>query len=334
MTWRDMSNLGFDTLPAASSTGTRIAQHSSQRATSGGERKKGAMRLLLKLNLILLLTFGAGIGIAGYLSQRFLQQSAQEQVLQQARLMMEAAGSMRTYTSQQIRPLLDSHRAVLRTFPPQTVPAYGATEVFTYLRGKYPAYTYKEAALNPTNLRDRAVDWEADVIESFRNHPEQREVTGVRETPQGQSLFLANPLKVATPCLDCHGAPAVAPAAMIKIYGKNNGFNWKLGETIAAQIVSVPTAVPTALADRAFKTLMISLAGVVLATLLLLDLFIALIVIRPVTKLSAMADEISKGVTTVPELEVKGGDEIALLARSFNRMYLSLLKAIQMLEPK
>jgi protein-histidine pros-kinase len=293
------------------------------------------MKLLLKLNLILLLTFGAGIGVAGYISQRFLQDSAQEQVLQQARLMMEAAGAMRTYTSQQIRPLLqDPRRAVPRTFPPQSVPAYGATEVFTYLRGKYPAYTYKEAALNPTNLRNRAADWETDVIEAFRNHPEQKEVTGVRDTPQGQSLFLANPLKVAQPCLACHSTPETAPAAMIKVYGKSNGFHWKLGETIAAQIVSVPTAVPTALADRAFKTLMISLAGVALATLLLLDLFIAWIVVRPVTQLSAIADEISKGVLTVPELEVRGGDEIALLARSFNRMYLSLLKAIHMLETK
>ena len=292
------------------------------------------MRLLLKLNLILLLTFGAGIGIAGYISQRFLQHSAQEQVLQQAHLMMEAAGAMRTYTSQQIRPLLSSNRAFLHTFPPQTVPAYGATEVFAYLRGKYPAYTYKEAALNPTNLRDRAVDWEADMIEAFRNHPEQSEITGERETPQGRSLFLAHPLKVAPPCLECHSEPAKAPASMIKVYGKTNGFNWKLGETVAAQIVSVPTAVPRALADQAFKTLMVSLAGVALATLLLLDLFIALIVVRPVTQLSAIADEISKGVTTVPELQVKGGDEIALLARSFNRMYLSLLKAIHMLEAK
>src|SRR5436305_3436647 len=211
------------------------------------------MRLLLKLNLILLLTFGAGIGIAGYVSQRFLQLSAQEQVLQQARLMMEAAGAMRTYTSQQVRPLLDSRRAFLHAFPPQTVPAYGATEVFAYLRGRYPAYTYKEAALNPTNLRDRAVDWEADIIEAFRNHPEQKEVTGERQTPQGQSLFLAHPLRVAPPCLECHSTPAAAPASMIKVYGKNNGFNWKLGDTVAAQIVSVPTEIPAILAARAFR---------------------------------------------------------------------------------
>jgi HAMP domain-containing protein len=290
------------------------------------------MRLLLKLNLALLLIFGAGMGIAGYISKCFLQRSAQDQVLQQARLMMEAARAMRTYTSKQVRPMLDSHRAFLHAFPPQTVPAYGATEVFTYLRERYPSYTYKEAALNPTNLRDRAVDWEADVIESFRNHPEQQELTGERETPEGRSMFLAHPLTVSPPCLECHSTPAVAPAMMVKSYGKNNGFNWKAGEMVAAQIVSVPTALPRSIADQAFKTLMLSLAGVAVGTLVLLDLFIAILVVRPVTQLSAMADEISKGILTVPELEVKGGDEIALLARSFNRMYLSLVKAIHLLE--
>jgi len=290
------------------------------------------MRLLLKLNLVLLLTFGAGVAIAGYISQRFLDHSAEEQVLQQARLMMEAAGAMRTYTAKQIGPLLDTHRGFLRTFPPQTVPAYGATEVFNYLRAQYPSYTYKEAALNPTNLRDRAVDWEADVIETFHNHGEQKEVTGQRETPEGRSLFLAHPISVAAPCLECHGAPAAAPASMTRVYGRDNGFHWKLGETVGVQIVSVPMALPVALAHQAFKTLMLSLAGVALATLLLLDLVILMVVIRPVAQLSAMADEISKGMLNVPELEVRGGDEIALLARSFNRMYLSLIKAIHLLE--
>ncbi len=44
------------------------------------------------------------------------------------------------------------------------------------------------------------------------------------------------------------------------------------------------------------------------------------------------ADEISKRNLNVPELPVKGSDEISQLARSFNRMYVSLVKAIQMLE--
>jgi len=68
-----------------------------------------AMKLLFKFNLVLILVFGTGIGVAGYISHNFLEQSAREEVLQQARLMMGAAGGMRTYTSQQLSPLLQAH---------------------------------------------------------------------------------------------------------------------------------------------------------------------------------------------------------------------------------
>src|SRR3984893_12891536 len=45
-------------------------------------------------------------------------------------------------------------------FHPQSVPAFAATEIFGYLREKFPDYFYKEATLKPTNPRDRATDWE------------------------------------------------------------------------------------------------------------------------------------------------------------------------------
>jgi len=86
------------------------------------------------------------------------------------------------------------------------------------------------------------------------------------------------------------------------------------------------------IADQAFRTLMIYLGGVALATLILLDLAMVLIVIRPVSRLVAAADEISNGNFDVPEIPVKGSDEISQLARSFNRMYVSMVKAIRLLE--
>jgi len=89
--------------------------------------------------------------------------------------MMGSAGAMRTYTFKQVAPLLQEHQARIDTFLAQTVPAYAATGAFNYLHCDYGDYTYKEATLNSTNLRDRAVDWEADVIEVFlsrRNFPE------------------------------------------------------------------------------------------------------------------------------------------------------------------
>jgi HAMP domain-containing protein len=290
------------------------------------------MKLLLKFNLVLILIFGFSIGIAAYISRNFLERSARQEVLQQARLMMGAAGGMRTYTSEQLGPLLQAHQAEIKTFLPQTVPAFSATEVFNYLRSSYPDYTYKEATLNPTNLRDRAVDWEADVIENFRTHAGAKEFSGEREVPTGRSLFLARPIVAAGPCMECHSTPSAAPATMIKQYGANNGFDWKLGDTVGAQIVSVPMSVALTIADQAFRTLMIYLAGMALVTLILLDVAMILIVVRPVSRLVAAADEISNGNFNVPEISVKGSDEISQLARSFNRMYVSMVKAIRLLE--
>jgi len=291
------------------------------------------MKLLTKFNLILTCVFGAGLAIAGLISHYFLENTAREEVQRQARLMMEAMLSARTYTAKQIVPLLESQQEHQRSFLAQTVPAFAATENFNYLRARYPDYEYKEATLNPTNLRDRAGDWEADIINTFRNHPGQKnELVGERDTPTGRSLFLARPIHADPPCLQCHSTPRAAPAAMIRHYGPNHGFGWQPGETVGAQIVSVPEAVPVRMANQSFRTLVIYLAAVFVATMIVLDFVLLLAVVRPLGKLSAMADQISVGQMDMPELPVRGSDEIAILAGSFNRMRRSLARAMKLLE--
>lgn len=290
------------------------------------------MRLLAKFNLIFTLVFGAGLAGAGYVSYWFLQRNAREQVVQQARMMMEAMRSARDYTIKQVRPLLEADQARDRTFLPQTVPAFAATESFNYLRVRYPDYEYKEATLNPTNLRDRALDWEADVINDFRNHPDRVELIGEREAATGRSLFLARPIKADPPCLQCHDRPKGAPAAMIRRYGTANGFGWKAGDVVGAQVVSVPMAVPVRMADAAFRVMILYMGAVFVVALIVLDLVLVLTITRPAARLSAMADKISLGDFTVAELPVRGKDEISGLADSFNRMRRSLERAMKMLE--
>ena len=170
------------------------------------------MKLLAKFNLILGLVLGAGLLVAAIVSHQFLQNSAREEVVRQARLMMEAMRASRDYTTRQIKPLLETQQEHQRSFLPQTVPAFAATENFDYLQSSYPDYSYKEAALNPTNLRDRAVDWEADIINTFRNHrAAANEIVGERDTPTGRALYLARPIQAEQPCLPCHSTPRVAP---------------------------------------------------------------------------------------------------------------------------
>jgi len=291
------------------------------------------MKLLAKFNFILTAVFGAGLAVAAVASHYFLQDSAREEVLRQARLMMEAMRSARVYTSKQIQPLLETQQEHQRSFLPQTVPAFAATENFNYLRGRYPDYAYKEATLNPTNLRDRAVDWEADIINNFRNHPSgEKEIVGERDTPTGRALFLAWPIQADPPCLLCHSTPRSAPAAMIRHYGPNHGFGWQPAEIIGAQIVSVPMALPVRMANQSFRTLVIYLAVVFVASLIVLDVALLFAVVRPLRTLAAMADQISVGRMDMPELPVRGSDEISVLAGSFNRMRRSLAHALKLLE--
>jgi protein-histidine pros-kinase len=290
------------------------------------------MKLLAKFSLIFVVVFGLGLAAAGYLAYSMLQSNARMQVEDRAKIMMETALAMRRYTTTQIKPALAKNVAADKVFHPETVPAFAATEMFNYLREKYPDYFYKEAALNPTNPRDRAADWEADIINNFRNDSKRDLFSGERMTPSGKSLYLARPLRAAASCLECHSTPAAAPVEMISLYGSANGFGWKENEVIAAQIVSVPAALPVEMANREFQQLMTSLIAVGAVTLLGLNLVLVLTVIRPVSRLASSADQISKGQMDVPELPARGKDEISVLAAAFNRMHRSLVAAMKMLD--
>jgi HAMP domain-containing protein len=288
------------------------------------------MGLRLKFNLVLLAVFVVGLAVTGYVSYELLHRNARDEVLRSAGVMMEASLSMRHYTVSKVRPVLpyDPDK-----FLPESVPAFAATEIMSQLRKKYPDYTYKEAALNPTNPRNRAVEWETDIVNTFRNDSGRNELTGTRLTPTGPSLYLARPFQIKDQaCLACHTTAEMAPPAMVKIYGPNNGFGWKHMEVIGAQIVSVPMSFPIANANRAFHAFMASLGAVFVVLFIILNIMMSSLIVRPITRMSKAADEISTGNMEIPEFKESGGDEVALLARSFNRMRRSLEKAIELIE--
>ena len=163
-------------------------------------------------------------------------------------------------------------------FHPQSVPAFAATEIFGYLREKFPDYFYKEATLNPTNPRNRSTDWETDVVNQFRseNAKASGEFISTRDTPAGVALFLARPIRINNvSCLQCHSSPDKAPPEMIKLYGTANGFGWKMDEIIGAQIVSVPMSLPLSMANETFQSLVKWLAGSFMGIVLVGNLAVA-----------------------------------------------------------
>ncbi len=289
------------------------------------------MKLLVKFNLLFLLVMGLGLGTSAIITRNLLQANAQEEVLNNARLLMEKATAVRGYTSGQITQLLETQMKY--EFLPQSVPSYSAVEVLTSLQSKYPQFQYKEATLNPTNPRDRAVGWEVDVVSQFRASETLTESIGQRDTPAGPSLFIARPLRITNAaCLQCHSSVEAAPKTMVDRYGPANGFGWNMNEVIGAQIVSVPMDVPLQRAERSFNVFMGSQLAVFVAVGVVLNLMVWLVIVRPVTRLSALADRVSQGELDAPEFSTGSRDEIGKLAASFNRMRTSVVQAMRMLD--
>ncbi len=287
------------------------------------------MSLLLRINAILVPAALLCAGIAAWVCAGTLRANALHQVLGEAGLMMDSAVAMRAYTANEIDPLLTD--GLTREFVPQSIPFYAATQNFLVLRERHPQYTYREATLNPTNPRDRATDWEADIIERFRNDPRATAFTGERDTPLGPVLYLARPIEAEPECLSCHGLAANSPRTMIARYGSDNGFGWQPHEVVGAHIVSVPLADAQARANRSFAALAGTFAALLLGLLLVVNAVIYLLLMRPLRRAIHSAERLSLADATAPPFP-GGGGEIGELGRAFQRMRVSLEKAMRMLE--
>jgi HAMP domain-containing protein len=289
------------------------------------------LSIAAKFNIVFLAIFAVGFGAASAVTNTLLQKNAREETLQNARMLMQSAMAARSYTSGQIVPLLQSKLKF--DFVPQSIPSFAATEQLGQLLKQYPDFSYKEATLNPTNLRDRAADWEADLVNTLRAKPALAELVGQRDTATGPALYMARPLQIKdAACLRCHSVPDAAPKTMTDIYGRNNGFGWKHMEVIGAQVISVPMEVPLRRASAMLHTYMLSMLGIFVFLFIALNIMVHTFVTRRIVAMSSLADQVSLGQFNEQEFDVKGSDELSTLARSFARMRSSLASAMKMLD--
>lgn len=287
------------------------------------------MGLRAKFNVLMLAVSVLGVALFMLAANTLVNLVARQEVLQSSRIMMESAAGARKYTSEQIAPILKP--LIARQFYAQSVSAYAAKRNFDVIHAKFPDYMYREAALNPTNPEDRASDWEADIINDFRAHPDKDEISLERSTPSGPILELARPLVNKPACMECHDRATNAPASMLAIYGNQNGFGWKPGEIIGAQIVSVPLQESSMRAAQIRKLFEAPFIAFVVLLFVAMNLLLHFVVIRPIEHMAKSAEAISMGQIDTPEYRYSGSDQIGRLAASFNRMHRSLVEAFRML---
>jgi HAMP domain-containing protein len=290
------------------------------------------LKLKQKFTIFLTIILVTGLLLSGATLSYVLRQNAQSDIEGTGLMLMEVMSSVRDYTSTQVNPeLVDK---LDKEFLPQSVPGYSAREVFEGLRKKdqeYRDFFYKEATLNPTNLRDKANGFETGIVERFRKDKDLKEISGFQAMPSGDIFYIARPLSISkSSCLECHSTPEAAPKSMIDRYGGNNGFGWQLNEIVGAKMVSVPAS---KVFNKAYQS-----SGLILGIVFLMFIGVILLVnallnqqvIKPLKRITRTADEVSMGNLEI-EFDQSSNDEIGNLAKSFQRMQLSLEMAMKRL---
>lgn len=273
------------------------------------------------------------IALSGFALSHALEQKAEYEIGYRSQILAETMNSVRNFTNTRVSPLLSPLVETQPTFVPETIPSYTVREVFEHLRKneEYKDFFYKDALLNPTNLRDKADTFEANIVEQFRSQPGIKNISGFRDSVGEKLFYNARPFSIKNPtCLRCHSTPEAAPKSHIASYGSENGFGWKLNEIMGTQIIYVPASKVFDDANRASALFISIFTGIFALVILLINYMLKRNVLQPIKPMAQLAQKISMDEISAEEAAefeheklapiVKRNDELGQLGRVFQRM--------------
>lgn len=252
----------------------------------------------------------------------FFNSATLKHVEDEARTLLSLATASRNYTIENITPLLT--QLPEDTFHAEQVPSFAAQTIFRKIISEDSNYTYREAALNPTNPADLANDFEATLISEFRKNDGSLETQGIRRVDGEANFYIARPIKITNQaCLTCHSVPDAAPPAMVDTYGDKNGFGWEMEEIIGVQILTIPVNDEFRSTYEMVAIFFAMLVALFLLVSLMVTLPLQRSVIQPLRKLADVADRSSLRGDVAP-LPTGGAGEIAQLSAAISRLRASL----------
>lgn len=295
--------------------------------------KRFRSNLAAKFTLLLSLVFVGAIVSSGLILSRVLEQKAEAEIIYRSQILVETMNSVRNFTNTHVNPLLLPLVETQPTFVPEAIPSYAVREVFENLRKneEYRDFFYKDAILNPTNLRNKADEFETQLVERFRKEPELKNISGFRNSYGEQLFYSARPFSLKnSSCLRCHSTPEAAPKSHIASYGSENGFGWKLNEILGTQIIYIPASKVLQDARHASFLFIGIFAGIFAFVIWLINYLLRRNVIQPLKPMAQLAQKISSDEVSAEEAEeferkqlnsiVKRNDELGQLGRVFQRM--------------
>lgn len=224
---------------------------------------KAKFRIGVALISFLVCTFVAAA--AYFLMKSFVT----DQIYKETDIFIGTVDSTRRYVKEVLRPVVSSLLPEDGFVPHAMSTTYVGREIMNRLSERFPDFSYKRAANNPTNPTNRADELEMGKIRWFSQNPGRKDWHGL--ILKGTSSYYARfyPIRAEQECLHCHGHPRDAPQQMKDIYGTKGGFGYRVGEVVAADVVYIPVDVSFfRVKETAWNVFMVAM--VILFTLLVL----------------------------------------------------------------
>ncbi|RXJ69124.1 histidine kinase [Halarcobacter ebronensis] len=166
----------------------------------------------------------------------FYKEIAIKDTRQEAGSMLNSMNAIRDYIDEIQRPmiynLIEDNQSLDKYFDAKIL---SSTYISQYIyekqrENKELKYTYKLVATNPLNPIHMATDFEANILNKFRNNEMKDYFSIIKENGESY-FFIAKPISRNTgSCLLCHGNPADAPKRLVDQYGDTRGFYEKVGD--------------------------------------------------------------------------------------------------------
>ena len=291
-----------------------------------------------KLTTLMLAVFLVGIIVSGVVYYNILLGNAENEVNTQANLLISTVDAIRKYNAERVTPLLEKQseeKMLIEAIP--SVAMVKVFDIFTNaIQDKYGEYRYRNAMINPTNIKDKADENEIKIIEKLSQQykPGGKNIAEGYRTMNGENkryFYTARPIIIQqkqTSCLSCHTSLEKSPKSLQALYKQNvytgnNGFGWELDKVIGTKIIYVPADKVDKIAKQNFLIILGTFMAIFAISISLVNLWLKQHIVRPLNQITQVAEAVSLGDMDA-NFENEYKDEIGRLADAFRRVKTTL----------
>ncbi len=263
--------------------------------------------------------------LIGGASYKLSERNAIREAKNKGELLFNYTVSVRKYFKDHQRPLI-FELVEKNRFYPELMSGFVVTRgVWDVFKAEHNGFHFKQATIDPLYYENMADEHELKIINTFRERGDMPRQEGIVTRGDAEFYYLAYPVKIENKkCLRCHGDPNDAPKDQIEIYGTENGYNWKLGDTVSSYIIYVSIQQALLEAKRSAGILFLISLGSFLLVLLGVGLYMNRRIISPIEHLSDRTEEISQGKYLDESVQHPADDEIGVLARAIEHLRVTI----------